>query len=275
MSDDTFLGAGPSPAGDDSGTQVQAGADVPAAAPAGGWLAGLSEDLRGLAAAKGWAEPADALKSYQNLESIFGADKAGRTLHLPRDNGDTEALEAIYKAMGRPDEPGGYELGKVLAGEAVDDNFMGLMSTAMHEAGLSSAQAGALARAWQDHYNEVIGAAEAGYRQALEEAARTIPPADLETARRGVRLAGLSQSDIRQIEQVLGPVRAAEAFKNIGQKLTGDRMAEGASGLGGPAGAKAEIARLKTDSHFMSRYMNSEQSALDRMTELHRQAEAE
>jgi hypothetical protein len=239
----------------------------------GDWLGVLEDDLKGLAEVKGWKEPGDALKSYRHLEEFMGADKAGRGVVLPRDNDDTAAFDAIYKAMGRPDEAAGYELGNLLQGEAVDENFMGLMSQAMHGAGLSKGQASAMAKAWQGHYNEVLAKAGADRNAAIEKVHGQFSPADLETARRGLDFAADGDQDLKTlIDTSLPPEVLARIFKKVGA-LAGleDQGIEGATGSGANAPA-AKIAAKKADPHFMQRYLGGEAAALAEMTELFRQA---
>ena len=66
------------------------------AAPAPAWYApegidpNTSTQLGELVKAKGWKGPADALLSYQNLEKVFGADKAGRTILAPQSDDDAD-----------------------------------------------------------------------------------------------------------------------------------------------------------------------------------------
>ena len=76
--------------------------------PTSDWLAGVPDDLRGLAEEKGWKEPADALRTARQMEEFLGADKAGRGLVLPKDEEDKEGYERVYRAMGRPDNADGY-----------------------------------------------------------------------------------------------------------------------------------------------------------------------
>ena len=73
----------------------------------------MSAEDRTYAESKGWKgdTPPDALlSSYKNLEKVWGADKAGRALMLPKDANDTAALDAIYDKLGRPADPSGYEI---------------------------------------------------------------------------------------------------------------------------------------------------------------------
>lgn len=263
---------------DDKGQPGQEGQPAdnpPPGTDADSWLGALPEELKGLAEVKGWKDPADALKSYKYLEEFMGADKAGRGVVLPRDNEDQEAFDRIYKAMGRPDEPAGYELDKVLEGESVDGDFMGLMSEAMHQAGLSKSQSTSMAKAWQGYYNQVMEQARQSRDAEVEEVEKQCSPADLAIYRQGIALAADGDRELmRRIEQQLGPKMGMEIFKRIGEALGEDKMAAAAEGVGSGSsfGAKQRIAELKSDPHFLKRYLDGDQAAKNQMEALYKQA---
>ena len=94
---------------EDLGSAEAGNPTAPAAAPqVNTWYAtdgldeGTASQLGELVKAKGWKGPADALLSYQNLEKVFGADKAGRTILAPKS--EVEAYPAarlqVRKAPG-------------------------------------------------------------------------------------------------------------------------------------------------------------------------------
>jgi hypothetical protein len=89
------------------------------------------------------------VRSYQNLESMLGSDRAGRTLTLPKDEDDAEAYAyaEIYDRLGRPEVAAGYAL-EVPDGMAIDEPMMDWYREAAHAAGLSARQAAALFDAW-------------------------------------------------------------------------------------------------------------------------------
>jgi hypothetical protein len=193
---------------------------------------------------------------------------------LPKDQDDKEAFETIYKALGRPDDAAGYALAELLKGEAVDDNFLGLMGQAMHQAGLTKGQAAGLAKAYQEHYNGVMAQAGADRDAALEKVRKQLSPADLETARRGLKYVADGDKDLeRLIDTSLPPEVLARIFKKVGA-LAGleDIGVDGARGSGGLNAPAARIAELKNDPLFMKRYLAGEPQALARMTELYRQS---
>ncbi len=253
-----------------AGSESSGGA-VPAA---GGWLETLPEDLAELARLKGWKEPAEAVESYKNLQSLVSAERDGRTLVKPRDENDHEAYERLYQALGRPPEPAGYELEQVLNGEGGDGRFMETMGRSMHEAGLSKAQGLALARAYQNYCQQLSLELEHKYQSQVDYLAETLPPEDLEAARRGIRLSGAPAPVIAQLEKALGPAQAVEIFANIGRRLAEDSLSGQAQALGdgGPDAAARRIAELRADPAFRQRYLSGESAAVSQLSQLYRQA---
>lgn len=64
----------------------------------------LSDEQKSFLSKKGLKNPADAVKSYMELEK-----QTGGKFSIPED-GDAEALAKIYKKLGRPDDAAGYDL---------------------------------------------------------------------------------------------------------------------------------------------------------------------
>ncbi len=243
--------------------------------PAADWVGALPEDLRRVADAKGWREPADALRSYKHLEELLGADKSGRGLIMPRDENDREGYARLYAALGRPETADGYELGALLADRELDSDFMGTMAGAMHEAGLSKVQAHKLASAWQEQLERFVTVQALKYQNEKEEVCRTLSPARLETARRGFRFCGVSREAAAELEQALGPREAVEVFARIGEALAEDRPVDEARALGpaaSPEGARRRLDRLLADPAYSRRYLGGDKLAFEEITELSRRA---
>ena len=63
--------------------------------PASAWLDAASMESVDFVRTKGWEDLDSVVRSYRNLESMLGNDRAGRTVTLPKDEADTEALDAL------------------------------------------------------------------------------------------------------------------------------------------------------------------------------------
>ena len=85
-------------------------------------------------------------KSYVHSQSMLGRDR----IEAPNEKWTDEEWSNFYGSLGRPDEPDGYSIAKMEDFDAVDPNNMlrNTLLPAMHEAGLSEAQATQLATAW-------------------------------------------------------------------------------------------------------------------------------
>jgi len=75
------------------------------------WVPGLPDELQKVAKAKGWKAPADAVKSYSELERF--ASKAVQDM-------TPEERERFYKRLGRPESPDGYELSTIILPKGFD-----------------------------------------------------------------------------------------------------------------------------------------------------------
>lgn len=273
---DSLLTGGHSGAPDSDGQNPETTAD--------NWLESAPEDLRGWATDKGWKDPVQALESFRNLEEIVGAAEAGRTLKLPDDESDQEALAKIYDRLGRPEKADGYELeaalkdnlgGELSEGEQYDSRLLSTISAAMHEAGLSKKQGQAIALNFQKHYLETVETHRAKHEAATREARESLPPDVLEQARRGFRYLEMQSDDAVAVESYLGPKKAAEIFSKIGKLLGEDTRIEGTKAVGladSPNAAARMIAEKKTDQHFMERYLGGDKDALAIMSDLHQRA---
>lgn len=279
---------------DDQGSAPAGNPTAPAAAPA--WYApeGLDQNTVGqlgeLVKAKGWKGPADALLSYQNLEKVFGADKAGRTILAPKSDDDEDGWSAVYNRLGRPESPDKYELP---VPEGDDGSFAQAVAPVLHELGLTAKQARGLAEWWNETSSKRIemesegfaAKSEAEYKELQREWGAAASQNE-ELAKRAVlkfsKEAGIDDQAFEAMEQAVGTARLMKLFHAIGSQfaesdfISSDMPAAGAMS---PAQAKNKIAELFTDQEFMARHMNQDarvrQGAIDEMTRLHKMANPE
>ena len=103
-----------------------------------GWRDAIPEEIRGHKSLEHIQDVGSLAKSYVNAQSMIGADKVA----IPGKHATDDDWGEVYRRLGRPDEPEGYQLDNN-PGEGIEPNeqmlqwFMG----AAHEAGLSNAQA--------------------------------------------------------------------------------------------------------------------------------------
>lgn len=242
---------------------------TPAPSPSAGdsWLDKLDPEIKTWAESKGWkspdtADPAAIAQSYYNLEKLFGADKAGRTVQLPKDEADTAALDAIFDKLGRPKDANGYDI-KI---DGADETFLGTAKGWFHKAGLLPKQAQMVAELYraaeldsvqkvrQQHATEIEGL-EREWGQQFEQ--------KVEVGKAAARAAGMPEEDIKAAEAAWGPAKAAKYFEFFGRNYVEAQPpgAENRTQTPGfaqhtPATAKAKMDALYADKLFMDRYNN-------------------
>ena len=276
---------------DEQGSAPAGNPTAPAAAPV--WYApeGLDPATTGqlgeLVKAKGWKGPADALLSYQNLEKVFGADKAGRTILAPKSDDDADGWSAVYNRLGRPESADKYEL-PVPDGD--DGSFAQAAAPVLHELGLTTKQAKGLAEWWNQASSSRIEAADEAFSKqseaeysALKGEWGAAAAQNEELAKRAVlkfgKEAGIDEATFDSLERAIGTAKVMKLFHAIGAKF-GEADFVGSdtpsSGALTPAQAKNKVASLFADQEFMGRYMHQDQrvrqSAIEEMMALNRMA---
>jgi hypothetical protein len=187
------------PAADGSINTVRDGAPAaptivqPNAAAQAAWFPDEQKDY---VANKAWKDPKDVLNSYINLEKLVGADKAGRTVLLPKDEADVEAMKAFREKIGVPADVKGYAIPEILNGDPI-------IGPALE----SALKHGIPAKSMSAFLNDVMGIAEANNAKVNAEA---------QTA---------SQQQVDALKRELGPDRfnenvnlAQRAFKTFAEK---------------------------------------------------------
>lgn len=229
---------------------------------AASWFDRMSPEEQQWAGSKGWkadTDVVDVVKSYQNLEKLFGADKAGNTVVLPKDASDKAALDAVYKRLGRPDTADGYDID---VPEGVNPEFSVAARNTFHKAGLTAEQAKSVMSAYMGIELDARAAAEAERAnrvEALQKEWGAEFDTKVETAKAAIRAAGLDDNQVQLLEMAIGPDVAARVMEFFGRAYVeagppgGERVAPTFSGLS-PASAASKMEQLRADPGFMARY---------------------
>lgn len=255
-------------------------------AASGSWFetAVTEADLRGWAANKGFDKESDpsaafakAAKSYYNLEKIFGADKAGRTVSLPSNWDDPNETGALFDKLGRPKSPDEYELPK----DAVDEDFAKAARTKFHELGLSAKQAKALGE-WFDGVGkgrvEAAQQASAQQLQLEQEGLRkewgAAHDAKIAQARAAAQALGVDAQVMEKLEGALGYSGLLKFFANVGARTGESRpLSEGnGGGVMTPSQARDRINGLMQDKDFSRRLTEGDLGAKTEWDRLHQMA---
>lgn len=238
-------------------------------APAGHGIAWLPADadpeLVGHVQNAGWQSPADAAKSHRELQRLFGADRHGRTVVVPKDDAPADEWAAFHARLGRPATPADYKI-PVPAG--ADPKFAEGVAAQLHALGVSTKQGQALAAWWNEQAAASQQAAEAAQAEALqaEHAALakdwgTGPDAAARTelAKRAAQTLGLDEAAIDALEKVSGFSKTMKALAKVGDMLR-ETGAEAIGDVGSfgmtPEGARAKRGQLMADKDWRAKAMN-------------------
>ena len=202
------------------------GGEVPGLnAPANGWWDTVSDpELKGFLANKNFEKPEMAFSAYKSLESLLGADRAGRTLVMPKDDTDVEGMKAFRQKMGIPDTPEGY---KLPLGEKAPEGYVKTIQQLMHQAAVPPKQAEQLVKGFDEYMNREVEAqrtaqATAAKQELVQLEAEWGPEykANEELARRGLRTvgekAGLDDAKLQALEAAIGTASMLKMFQQLG-----------------------------------------------------------
>lgn len=144
--------------------EVSADAEV-AQSVASDWRTSIPEEIRGHKSLEHIQDVGALAKSYVNAQSMIGADKVA----IPGKHATDEDWGEVYRRLGRPDTPDGYELNNEMPeGAQSSDEMLNWFKNAAHEAGLTPSQAQRLLGG----YNEFLGsmvANDSGQVQQIRE----------------------------------------------------------------------------------------------------------
>lgn len=257
-------GGAPPPAGNGGGQPPGGGAGT-------NWFGAAAPDLQTYIQNKGWTDPMKVVESYQSLETVFGADKAGRPYaFIPKDDAKPEELNEFFKKIGRPDTAKEYDWGDAIK-EGEDPKLLDSVSEAFHAAGLTGKQARALNKWRTDTAKAMKEAQDAAFLQqsTLEETALKKEFGSAwaqkeEIARRGFKLSGLSPAQIDLVERAIGTDKTYRMFIMFGEQSLEARAPAGDTESGGakdnfnaalsPAQAQQRVNALMADANFMAKY---------------------
>lgn len=265
-------------AGSQGGVDSQAGGQVQGSAPVQGgaqessaWFSGFSDDnLKGYVQSKNFKTPEALAKSYQNLETLMGEDKAGNTVVLPKTREDAEGWNAIYDKLGRPGKPDGYQLE---VPEGVDPTFSKEASETFHKLGLTAEQGQNLAQWWNAKamgMQEAINAQKQAQFKAEDEALRNEwGPKFVENvakARNAQKALGIDDATIDTIAGAIGHKGAMNLLQKIGSLSAEDKFI-GSNGASGSVGsmdisqARYEMQKLKNNPDFRKKILSGDLDA--------------
>lgn len=226
------------------------GGSLPTAPSTGWWDTVKDTEVKTWLANKKYPDAESALKSHWGLERLMGAEKAGRTVVLPKDENDAEGWKTLASKIGVPDSPEGYKLPMP---EGADEGFAKTAAKWFHEAGVPPRAANKIAEQWNAFIGEQVKAGETAERAESEKQMGALEKewgnefgAKRELAQRGYRefakQFGLDdKAALERAESVLGAANLTKLFAGLGQ-LNSESAFAGADGKGGFGGTTKQQA---------------------------------
>lgn len=215
----------------------------------------FGEPHKAFVESKGWKTADDAITSYANLEKLVGADRAGRTLVLPKDDKDVEGLKAFRAKLGVPDKEDDYQL-PFPQNESGD--FAKVASKWFHAQGIPKTAAQAIAKEWNTYFEGMMKAEGDRLKTESETQLNALKgewgqefDQRAEFARRFLKASGWDDAKVQRYEQTFGTAQMLKDFHGWGSKTGEHGFAEGEGGGGGsgfgmtPASARAKLDELR------------------------------
>jgi len=229
------------------------GAEGGAAAP---WYGTVADDVKGYIENKGWDSPDKAIASYRNLETLVGAEKAGRTFLMPKDENDAEGWKALHAKLGVPENPEGY---KLAVPEGQSDGFAKHMAPILHKLGIPAKAAEGLVGALNEYAGQQQAAAQAAAEAKVAEQMTALQQewggqfaTNAALGQRFVQSLSLelgwdaeaTAKNLEMLESAWGSAPMMKFMAAAGKMLGEGRFAEGGQGAAAPVSKQAAQARL-------------------------------
>lgn len=273
-------GAGGGDAGQSGGSSGASGAggggpEIPA------WAQGFeSQELQQLVATKQYGDAEALAQAYQHATAKLGKNP-DKLLELPDDMSNADAMGAIWTTLGRPEEPGGYQV-------EVQDEAMAPIADRMKQivwdAGVSNEGFQKIINGFAELQGGLNGVAE---QQSAADFEASISSARSKYGEKfeEVRAAGLAATKQlgwgdEVLDALVGALKPAglidfayQLSMSMGEHSMdfGSEGGQGAGGFKNAAAAKAEWNRLKNDPDWQERMKNGDPTAIaqrDRLIEI-------
>lgn len=217
----------------------------------------VDEATQGYLANKGWKNPGDMLKSYQNLEKLKGVDPS-RVVEIPDVTTPFEDLGGVFQKLGKPENVDGYTLPETIKKEEAE-----WFLSAAHKGHLTNKQAEVLMTAYAEQAQRVAEIEKQQFeasRAADIEALKTTLGAAYESktteAIAAAEKLGFTKDQIEAMSWAGGYKKAMETLIGVSKKLgEGDFVGKDKGAVSTqltPAQANAELGKLLSDPQFQA-----------------------
>jgi hypothetical protein len=234
-------------------------------------------ELIGHAQNAGWQSPVDAVKSHRELQKLFGADRHGRTIVVPKDDATPAEMADFYTKLGRPETVDGY---KLPVPDGADPAFSKQAAGWFHDLGVSGKTGAALVQKFNEHAASVAAAQAEAEQTALQAEHEALAkdwgseaPMRKELAKRAGEKLGLDETAINALEKAVGFAGVFKALAKVGDLLR-EGGAEGLDEIGSfgrtREGAMARKTQLLADKDWRAKAMNPNSKEWAEMQQLDR-----
>lgn len=213
---------------------------------------------------KGWDGDPAILESYINLEKIMGADKANRTLLLPKEDATPEEREDFYRKAGitAPEKKEAYYEGLEIPEQMLSTPLVQGAPDFFQKAGVPKEMA-------QKVMKEVIAAETQMEQQFQTESKNQLQEIALkygtkfadkaELGKRAATASGIDEATMDKIERSIGTAKMMEMFFHFGENMVEGTPPGPGEGGGNQfrlstADAQTKVNNLFGDAAFMARY---------------------
>lgn len=260
---------------DDGGNPIQ----VPEFAA--GWG---DEGLKQMVVTKGYKDPESIAQAYQHAVAKLGKNPDS-LIELPSDTNDMESMAPIFKALGRPDDPGGYDMNGVEIHEA-NVPIASRMAEVVHKEGLSQKQFHGIIGGFNEIQTDLQRLADQEKQQAFDASMATAK------SQYGEKLPEMQKAGFEAMEKLgvdadvldaialskAGPKGLLDFAYQVSQFVLEGSMDFGNEGggpqngggfKGNPQQAASQLAALQKDPDFAAKYVANDAEAValvDRLT---------
>lgn len=260
-------------------------AEVTTAAEGETWYSGFDTDTVGWLENRGLTKLdtnealANAVKGFRNAEKYVGVPHEQLVRIPDMEKGDPVEMNQFFDKLGRPSDPKDYEL-SVPEGQGTE--FADWAKGMFHEVGLSAAQGKQLVDRWNAYQAEAGEQSTQQYQEsvtaddnALKSEWGQAYDLEMDAAKAGAKALGLQPAEIDALEKILGYGNLMKRMAVVGKKVGEDSFVSGSGNNDGPMtpqAAQAQIALLRADTEWTTKYLNGNVQCKAEMERLHKLA---
>lgn len=240
------------------------------AVPTTPWFEAFDPEVKGYLQNRGLDKvdaPTAVLKTieaHRAAEKRLGAP-ADELVRFPKDPNDA-AWQDVFKRLGKPDAPAGYDLSPLSpADKPLDAALVSAVQAAAHKANMAPGQVLELTQAFLKHQETTASATatEATFKAAAEaEALKVNWGANFDTnlfvARRAAEVLGLTPEAITNLEKSTSYASTMETMRKLGVAMGEARVIQGQApaqtGAMSADQASARLADLKNDTAWVKKW---------------------